>query len=139
MLDEMASYRKAIGSHRISNGLASRLFPQSNLHCIFNYYITERTLDFHGHSTPFTIINASMDDAINFMAMKDGDRLRFYFEFSDNVFTNNRFIERFLSISQQILSGEDQLSALSLVLPEEETEHQAESHKLSSRDDCGSS
>jgi len=72
-----------------------------------------------------TFIVPEMSDAVTFTAIVDDDRLLFNFTYTDNVFEDKGFIERLLNLSQQILAGEDQLSALTLTLPNEVVESES--------------
>ena len=112
--------RKTLRSGKnISNNQQLQLFEQGPMQCLFNFYTLSRSLPFNGGELNMHFFVPEMPNALTLTAIVDDDALLFNFSYTDNIFTDNRFVERLLHLSQQVLAGVDELAALSLQLPEE--------------------
>jgi len=121
-LQAMEDYRLEVRSAgRISNSQQQRLFAQGGASFLFNFYLMPRTLPFADGELRMNFITPEMTDTVTFTCIIDGDSLLYTFSYSDNVFNDQDFVERFILLSQQILAGEDQISALKLNLDNEES------------------
>jgi amino acid adenylation domain-containing protein len=119
LLTWLDDFRKRSRNTHLSNRLQGELFPRSQLQFLFNHYLTERHLPFNGSESSLTFIVPEMGNAVTFTAIVERDHYVFNLTYTDNLFEENRFVERLLHLSHQVLSGVDRLDALTLCLPGE--------------------
>jgi amino acid adenylation domain-containing protein len=124
LLQHLNDYRTLSRGQSISNSLIDKLFNTSTPQFLFNFYLTERYLPFMDVMSTTTIIAPEMDNAVSLITVIDGDHLQFNLTYVDSQFEQNHFVERLLHLSQQILNGTEQLSALNLQLPAEQVSQQ---------------
>ena len=114
-LQAMENYRLDVRSAgRISNGLQQQTFQQGPVSFLFNFYLMPRTLPFDEGHLRMNFITPEMTDAVTLTCIIDDDSLLFTFSYTDNVFEDNQFIERFISLSEQIIAGENNIEKLRL-------------------------
>ena len=119
-LQAMENYRLEVRSAgRISNGMQQQTFQQGPVSFLFNFYLMPRTLPFDEGQLRMNFITPEMTDAVTLTCIIDDDSLLFTFSYTDNVFQDHDFVERFISLSEQVLAGENNIEKLSLTLDNE--------------------
>ncbi len=110
---------------QISNLKLKQWLPESRIGFSYNYLMLPHSypmldMDFTGNRyTP----NAY--GMVDFRVQADGDDLCLWLAFNDDIFYDNDFLARFLSLSAQCIEGIDHCNQLNLRLPEDKTLEQA--------------
>ncbi len=111
---------------QLSSLSLKKLLPESSIGFSFNYLMMPHTYwmldqEFFGHRyTP------NAEGMVDFRVQADGDELCLWLAFHESVFTDNRFLERFMQLSEQCLEGASTTQDLSLLLPDEVTKQAPE-------------
>ena len=105
---------------QLSNGMQNTLLPQSRAHTFFNFYPMPMVFDLLGHKIRSEQHIPEMDNSINFVGRVSDGELDLLLTYTDNVFTDNQFLERIVHLSKQVLSGVTRLGDLTLTFAGEQ-------------------
>ncbi|NRB37084.1 MAG: amino acid adenylation domain-containing protein [Pseudomonadales bacterium] len=115
-------HQKASRKHlQISNLMLRQLLPESGVYFSYNYLMMPHhtyMLDQYFTGNRYTPNATGM---VDLRVQADGDELCLWLAYNSSIFTDHQFLQRLLSLSEQLLGGDiEHTQQLQFILPEEE-------------------
>lgn len=105
----------------ISRTSLNSLLPQGDCAYLFNFYTLPDAIHFDGKPAPLNFIEPILPNTVNLRIQIVQDQLQLLLSYEHALFNSEHFLSRLVSLSHQILNGQQQLNSLTILQDDEPT------------------